>query len=308
MGLQQDRDFCPLCDWSGLSFREHVRQAHGRTLRRQSDEQERNDRSHVVWNSAEDDSEHALNSALGITGLLTASLGECWPRTGWHGPKPWATRINEQLLNDPRWAGLSFDEQRRLLQVGVYALGFEYLRRDIAAGRRDASVFTIEHAVPLRALTHDFLASDMRVYLRDTLLRAEGRPRSADSKNQHYADAGEDQVQLACPTDSENERHADEVGWADQEGVNRAEVAAAWLHDHQVTESDEERRARDLAWVEEIMAGDEILKAAWRLLAPNGPCRTLIEVAAKLDINPKTITRHIQRARRTAEDLRPLHP
>jgi hypothetical protein len=329
MSPEQVRERCPLCDWTGLSFREHIRQAHGRTLRRRSDEQERVNRSRVVWNAAEDDSEHALKSAVGITGLLNASLGECWPRAGWHGPTRWATRINEQLLNDPRWAGLSFDEQRRLLQAGVYALGNRYLKRDIAAGRRDTSVFTIEHAIPLRALTHDFLASDMRVYLRDALLRGEGRPRAADPESQHHTDAVEDEVPLAESTDPESqhhgdavegevpldestdpesERHADEAGWADAEGVNRGGVGADWLHDDQVIEADEERRARDLAWVEDIMAGDDLLKAAWGLLAPNGPYRTFAEVAAKLDIDPKTITRHIQIARRAAEDLRPLRP
>jgi hypothetical protein len=308
MSPEQIRERCPLCDWIGLSFRDHIRQVHGRTLRRPNDEQERVNRSRVVWNADEDDSEQALKSALGITGLLTASLGECWPRAGWHGPKGWATRINAQLINDARWAGLSSDEQRRLLQTGVYALGYRYLKRDIEAGRRDASVFAIEHAIPLRALTHDFLASDMRVYLRDTLLRGEGRPRSADPESQHHGDAVEGEVPLDESTDPESERHADEAGWADTEGVNRGGVGADWLHDDQVIEADEERRARDLAWVEEIMAGDDLLKAAWGLLAPNGPCRTYAEVAAKLDIDPKTITRHIQIARRAAEDLRPLRP
>jgi hypothetical protein len=56
------------------------------------------------------------------------------------------------------------------------------------------------------------------------------------------------------------------------------------------------------------MAGDELLKTARGLLAPNGPCRNFVEVAAKLDIDPKTITRHIQIARRAAQDLRPLRP
>jgi hypothetical protein len=289
-----------------LSFREHIRQAHGRTLRRQRDEQERIDRSRVV--AAEDDSEQALRSALGITGLLTASFGECWPRAGWHGPKRWVTRINDQLLNDPRWAELSLDQQRRLLHVGVYVLGNQYLKRDIAAGRRNESVFTIEHAIPLRALTHDLLASDMRVYLRDTLLRGDGRPRSTDPGSQHHADAVEDEVPLVELDDPESECHADEAGLANAEGVNPGKVGADWLHDQKVTEADEERRDRDLAWVEKIMSGDELLKGAWELLAPNGPCRTLTEVAAKLDTNPKTITRHIQRARRAAEDLQPRHP
>ncbi len=307
MSPEQVREPCPVCGWIGLSLRDHIRQAHGRILRRRSDEQERVNKSRVVWNAAEDDSGQALKSALGVTGLLTASLGECWPRTDWHGPKRWATRINDQLLNDSRWAGLSFDEQRRLLQAGVYDLGYRYLKRDIAAGRRDESVFTIEHAIPLRALTHDFLPSDMRVYLRDTLLRGEGQPRSVDPESQHQAVAVEDEVPLAEPDDPESERHADETGWVDAEGVNRG-VAADYLHDCQVIEADEERRDRDLAWVAKIMTGDELLKAAWGLLAPNGPCRTLVEVAAKLDINPKTITRHIQIARRAAEDLRPLHP
>jgi hypothetical protein len=308
MNPEQVRDCCPLCDWTGLSFPEHIRQAHGRALRRRSDEQERVNRSRVVWNAADDDSEYALRSALGLTGLLTASLGECWPRSGWRGPTGWATSTNARLIKDPRWAGLSFDEQRRLLQAGVWALGYQYLKRDIAEGRRDASVFTIEHAIPLRALTHDFLASDMRVYLRDTLLSEKGRSRSADPDSQYHDDGGEDEVPFAEPTDPDSERHADEAGWADAEGVNRGGVGAAWLHDDQVNEADEERRDRDLAWLEKIMAGDKILKAAWRLLAPNGPCRTFAEVAAKLDIHPKTITRHVQLATRAAEDLRPLNP
>src|SRR5215467_2511789 len=303
MSPEQVRERCPLCDWTGLAFREHMREAHGRAMRRRSDEPERIKRSRVVWNATEDDSESALNSALGVSGLLIASLGECWPRAGWKGPQPWVTRINFQLLHDRRWAGLTFDEQRQLLRAGIYALGYQHLKRDIAAGKRDSSVFKIEHAIPLRALTNDFLASDMRVYLRDTLLRGEGQPRSVDPESQHHADEVEVEVPLALTTDSESERHADEVGWADAEGINRGETGAEWLHDDQVTVADEERRAGEMAWVEKIIAGDEILKAVRGLLAPNGPCRTFAEAAAKLEIDPKTITRHIQAVRRAAENL-----
>jgi hypothetical protein len=118
----QARERCHLCDWTGSSLREHFRQVHGRALRRRSDDPDRVNRSRVIWNAAKDDSADGLKAALGITGLLTASIGECWPRFGWRGAQPWATKINDQLLGDPRWAGLSSEDQRRLLHAGVYAL------------------------------------------------------------------------------------------------------------------------------------------------------------------------------------------
>src|SRR5262245_25369755 len=71
---EQVQDRCPLCNWTGFSLQKHARQAHARALRRRSDEQDRVNRSRVVWNAAENVSEDALKSALGITGLLTASL------------------------------------------------------------------------------------------------------------------------------------------------------------------------------------------------------------------------------------------
>jgi hypothetical protein len=277
-------------------------------LRRRSDEQDRLNRSRVVWNAAEDDSADALKSALGITGLLTTSLGECWPRLGWRGPKPWATRINEQLVNDPRWAELSTHDQRQLLHAGVYALGVRYLERDIKTKKREASVLKIEHAIPLRALTHDFLASDMRVYLRDTLLRGEGRSRSADPESDHDADAIEDEVPLAAPTQAESDDYGVEAGWADAVRVNPGVAAADWLHQDRTAMADAESRTRDMAFIEQIMDGDKLLQAVRSQLSPRGPCLTLTEAASKLDIDPKTITRHVAKARRAFESLRQLSP
>jgi hypothetical protein len=187
-------------------------------------------------------------------------------------------------------------------------LGFRYLKRDIATGKRDASVLKIEHAIPLRALTHDFLASDMRVYLRDILLRGEGRPRPADFATEHDADAVEDEVPLAGPIDPDSDHHEAELGWADPVGVNPGVVAGDWLHEHRATELDEDARADDMTFIDQIMAGDKLLRAVRELRAPKGPCRTLTEAAAKLDIDPKTITRHIAKAYRTYLRLRQLRP
>jgi hypothetical protein len=215
--------------------------------------------------------------------------------------------INDQLLDDPGWAELSSDDQRRLLQVGVYALGFRYLKRDIKAGKRDASVLEIEHAIPLRALTHDFLASDMRVYLRDALLRGEGRSRSADPESDQDADALEEEVPLD-PTDSESDHYGDEAGWADAVGVNPGVAGADWLHKDRAARADAESRARDMAFIEQIMDGDKLLEAVRAQLSPKGPCLTLSEAAAKLGIDPKTVTRHIAKAHGAFESLRQLHP
>ena len=144
-----------------------------RTLRLAQDDslRERLRRSRPAWVNTGDDPFRALRAALGVPGMIAATIPTLWPTLGWRGPQPFSAAANRALLRDPRWRGLTSEEKSRQIEAAVYALGHRYFLRDIAEGKRKESVLKLEHAAPLRALLHEFIASEVRVYLRDSLLR-----------------------------------------------------------------------------------------------------------------------------------------